>query len=416
MQAHNIGFKAKSNAMLNAFSIILRNPAIRIATLTLFAFGMTYGATLPYLPIVGINEFGMSDQMLSGLLFAIAFANLAYGVSIAIFSDMVQDRKPLLLVVSVAGIIGYGLIYTWENIVVFVLCAVLLVPLSNSSYSLLFASIRSLTLPLGAKEAMSVNQVVRALYSGSWVLVPSLMAVWLMHSKSMLPAWGFSGAACLICLLLVLFFMPSLKSTGAAGAPKVTFFASLKVATSPYMLSRITAMSLVIGASRLVGVIQPLIMMHIAGGKITDVGAIAGLCAFLEIPSMLIWGALLKRLSVLQALGAGTVIYAVFMGMLSFATTPPQIYLLVLPNAFGVSAILSLPLSYYQDLLIERPGLGTSLNQMSTFVSTGMCSLAFAGGAAWLGYSNTAWLGVGMALAGVVGLFALDRRQATVAA
>jgi hypothetical protein len=402
--------------MFAAIAIIFKHPGIRIAALTLFASGLTYGATLPYLPIVAINEFGMSDQMLSGLLFAIAFANLAYGVSMAIFSDMVADRKPLLLGVTLAGMLGFGLIYVWENPVVFVLAAVLLVPLSNSSYSLLFASIRSLSLPLGNRQATAVNQVVRALYSGSWVLVPSLMALWLMHSKTMLPAWGFSGLACLFCFCVALLFMPSLKASEAGSGPKVTFFASLKMATTPPMLARIFSMSLVISASRLIGVIQPLIMTHIAGGRITDVGNIAGLCAFIEIPSMLIWGAALRRLSVLQALAAGTVIYVVFMGLLSFARTPGEIYLLVIPNAFGVSAILSLPLSYYQDLLVERPGLGTSLNQMSTFVSTGLCSLAFASGAAWLGYSGTAWLGVGMAIVGIAGLLALEWRQVSVTA
>jgi predicted MFS family arabinose efflux permease len=402
--------------MLAAFLVILRNPAIRVAALTLFACGLTYGATLPYLPIVAIHEFGMSDRMLSILLFAIAFANLAYGVSVAILSDMVADRKPLLLAVILCGVAGFGLIYLAQNVTVFVLCAVLLVPISNSGYSLLFASIRALSLPLGGKAATAVNQVVRALFSGSWVLVPGLVALWLMHSKSMLPAWGFSSLACMFSFLVVLVFMPKLKSDAGAGAPKTTFFASLRMATTPLMLSRILFMSLVIACSRLVAVIQPLILTGVAGGKITDVGFIAGACAALEIPFMLIWGALLKRLSVLQALAVGAGIYAVFMAMLSFATAPWHIYLLVIPNAFGAAAILSLPLSYYQDLLIERPGLGTSLNQMTTFVSTGMSAAVFAVGAHAFGYSGTAWLGVGMAIAGIAGLLLLERRQAFAAA
>jgi predicted MFS family arabinose efflux permease len=402
--------------MLRAYSIILSNPAIRIAALILFATGLTYGATIPYLPVVAINEFRMSDQGLSALLFGIAFANLAYGVSVAIFSDMVPDRRPLLIGVSLCGIIGFGLIYTWENVWVFVLCCVFLVPISNSAYSLLFASIRSLSLPLGNRQSTSVTQAVRALFSGSWVLVPSLMALWLMHSKTMLPAWGFSSVACLFSLLLAIFLLPPLRLARSGEAERLSFFASLRVTMSPLILARIISMSLVVAASRLIAVIQPLIMTHVAGGKVTDVGNIAGACALLEIPSMLIWGALLARLSVLRALAIGTAIYAVFMGMLSFATTPLQIYLLVFPNAFGVAAILSLPLTYYQDLLVERPGLGTSLNQMSVFVSTGISSFAFAIGAAWLGYSDTAWLGVAMAIAGIVGLFALERRHATTVA
>jgi predicted MFS family arabinose efflux permease len=294
------------------------------------------------------------------------------------------------------------------HIGVFIICAVALVPLSNASYSLLFASIRSLTTPLGAREAISVNQVVRALYSGSWVLIPGVIALWLVNSDSMLPAWGFSSLVCVFCFVVALAFMP--RSKRAADAPKITFFSSLRIATTPAVLSRITAMSLVIAAARLTSIIQPLIITGVVGGKMTDVGFVAGGCALLEIPFMLIWGMLLKRLSVVQALACGAGIYAAFLLALSFATAPWQIYLLLIPNAFGVAAILSLPLNYYQDLISDRPGLGTSLNQMSSFVSAGMSAAAFAIGSHMLGYSHAAWLGIAMALTGTIWLLALERR------
>jgi hypothetical protein len=400
--------------MFEAFWIIMRSPGIRIATIGLFATGLTYGATLPYLSIVGIREFGMSNSALSLLLFAIALTNLTYGVSVAIFSDMIADRKPLLLFVQSAGIVGFGLIYLLPDMIVFVVCAVLLVPLSNSSYSLLFASIRSLTSPLGAREATSVNQVVRALFSGAWVLVPGLIALWLVDSKSMQAAWGFAGLACLFGFFVVFIFMPS--SHRAPDAPKISFFASLGMATTPAVLSRITAMSLVIASSRLTSIIQPLIITGVVGGRITDVGFVAGACALLEIPSMLIWGMLLRRLTVVQALAVGAFIYAGFLAALSFANAPWQIYLLLIPNAFGAAAILSLPLTYYQDLLSDRPGLGTSLNQMSSFVSAGMSAAAFAIGTHFFTYSNIAWLGAGMAIAGILWLTLLERRAAAVTA
>lgn len=162
--------------MLAAFWIILRSPAIRVAAVALLASGLTYGATLPFLSIVGIHEFGMRDSSLSLLLVAIAFANLTYGVVLAIFSDMVSDRKPMLLAVLVAGVAGFGLIHLVPNLAVFVFCAVVLIPVANASYSLIFAFIRNQTLPFGAREATQINQVVRAIFSGSWVVIPGVMA------------------------------------------------------------------------------------------------------------------------------------------------------------------------------------------------------------------------------------------------
>jgi hypothetical protein len=400
--------------MLAAFWIILRTPAMRVATVALLASGLTYGATLPFLSVVGIHEFGMSDNALSLLLFATALANLIYGVVLAIFSDMVSDRKPMLLAVLVAGMIGFGMIYLMPHLAVFVFCAVMLIPISNASYSLIFAFIRNQTLSFGAREATQVNQVVRAAFSGSWAIIPGVIAFWLAGAPSMLPAWGFSAVVCLFSFAIVLLFMPSVRR--AADAPKVAFFESLRMATQAGILARITSLSLVIASSRLIAVVQPLIIVGVAGGTLTDVGLIAGGCAALEIPSMLIWGMLLKHLSVVQAMVIGALIYAGFMVVLGLATEPWHVYALLLPNAFGVSAILSLPLTYYQDLLQDRPGLGTSLNQISAFMSNGMSAAAFALGAAWLGYSQSAWLGVAMVLVGCAWLLILERRRAVVTA
>lgn len=400
--------------MFAAFWIILRNPAMRVATAALLASGFTYGATLPFLSIVGIHEFGMRDSSLSLLLVAIAFANLTYGVVLAIFSDMVSDRKPMLLSVLVAGMVGFGMIYLVPHLAVFVFCAVMLIPISNASFSLLFAFIRHQTLPFAPREATQINQVVRAMFSGSWAIIPGIMAFWLVSSPSMLPAWGFSAIVCLVSFALIAFFMPSVRRDPEA--PKVSFFESLGMATRPGILARVTALSLVIASSRLIAVVQPLIIVGIAGGTVKDVGLVAGGCAALEIPSMLIWGALLKRLTVVQAMVIGAALYAAFMVLLGLASEPWHIYALLLPNAFGVSAILSLPMTYYQDLLADRPGLGTSLNQISAFISNGMSAAAFALGAAFLGYSHTAWLGVVMVVAGCSWLLLLERRPAEVTA
>ena len=117
-----------------------------------------------------------------------------------------------------------------------------------------------------------------------------------------------------------------------------------------------------------------------------------------------------------QAMVIGAVIYAGFMALLGIASEPWHIYALLLPNAFGVAAILSLPLTYYQDLLRDRPGLGTSLNQISAFLSNGLSAAGFALGAALLGYSHSAWLGVAMVVIGCIWLVMLERRRAEVTA
>ena len=393
--------------MLAAIQTILRNPSLRIVTLLLFFNGMCNGATLPYLSIVGIQEFGLSPAGLSLLLALIALANLITGVSVSIFSDNVADRRPLLIAVFGMGIAGFGLIYSVPTVWVFALAAVFLVPVSNSAFSLLFSTVRAVTNRDAAGTAQSVNTVVRATFSGAWMIVPGLMGLWLAGKDSLLGAWGFSALICCLCVVLAITVLPPIRRSETA--TREPFTRALSLALSRPMLVRVLALSLITATTKLVMVVQPLIITGKAGGSLVDVGLVAGGCATLEIPFMLIWGSLLKRLSVIEALSIGTLIFAGFMAALSFAQAPWQVYLLLIPNAFGLAAILTFPLSYFQDLISDRPGLGTSLYQMTAFVSTALSAAAFALGAPVMGFAGTAWLGVAMAVLGVTSLIAIER-------
>lgn len=398
--------------MLSAFFVILHSPALRVATIALVIAGLTSSATIPYLPLVAIKEFGLSDHALSILLFLSGVAGLVYSVSIAVVSDMVADRKPLLLGVLLVGILGFGLIYLVPDISVFVLCAVLLIPLAGSSYSLSFATIRALSNQLAADEARAITSIARTMFSAAWILVPGLVALWITDAPSMLGAWGFSAIACLVGFVTILVFMPRADRESPKPDDKLSFFASLKLALAPMVLARVVSMAMITSASRLVMILQPLIMTGNAGGTLVDVGIVAGACAALEIPFMLFWGSLLKRLTVIQTLAVGAVIYAAFLGLLSLATQPMHIYMLLIPNALGLAAILTMPLAYFQDIWQDRPGLGTSLYQMTAFVANGLSAGAFAVGASMLGYSGTTWVGVAMIFLGISGLFAIERRVA----
>ncbi|MBB6219383.1 hypothetical protein [Rhizobium leguminosarum] len=126
-------------------------------------------------------------------------------------------------------------------------------------------------------------------------------------------------------------------------------------------------MAALTGSIRLASTLWPLILVVDLGGKTADVGIIAGLIALLEIPFMLMWASLLKRRDILPILVIAGVIYAGFMAALTFATAPWQIYALTVPAAAGAAALLSMPLTYFQDLFPGRPGLGTSFNPINSF-------------------------------------------------
>ena len=99
------GYKAPS-PMFPAALAILRSASLRRFTLMLFLCGVTGAATLPYLPILGVRELGLADATLSLLIFIFSVAGLVAGVGMAVFSDLVRDRRALLAITALAGVVG----------------------------------------------------------------------------------------------------------------------------------------------------------------------------------------------------------------------------------------------------------------------------------------------------------------------
>jgi MFS family permease len=394
--------------MPSSFSSIIRDSRIRIPTVTLVALAFTYASTVPYQSIIGISELGMSDGAYSALVFFAAVVNVAISLTLGIWSDRLTERRPLVLALSIAGIIGFGSIAVIHSPAIFIFSVLFLVPMSNSTYSLLFASVRARTNQLARSEAVAITSTVRALYSGSWAVAPGLVGLALVTSPSMTPAYGVAAVASLICFCLYFFFAPGNGPVRETIPNQPGFFASLKRVFAPDVFIRVFVMSLLLGLQRLNGMVSPLIVVHSIGGSVVDVGFLSGLTAFLEMPFMMMWGLVQRRFHTVHVLALGTVLYCLYLVLLGFATAPWQLYALLGLNACGAAAILSLPITYLQDLIADRPGLGSSLISLNTFIGIGVAAGVFALGTAVTDYSGTAFVGAAVGIVAIVILLYLE--------
>ncbi|MGZ2482527.1 MFS family permease [Rhizobium pisi] len=399
--------------MPSTFSLILRDNGIRIPAATLVALAFTYASTVPYQSIIGINELGMSNGAYSALVFFSAIVNVTTSLTLGIWSDRLKERRPLVLALSVAGIFGFGSIAILHSPAVFIVSTLLLVPMSNSTYSLLFASMRARTNQMDRGRGAAITAMVRALYSGSWALAPGLIGLYLVNSPSMTPAYGIAAMASCTCFCLYFFFAPRNGTAGPA-PDQAGFLSSLKRIFVPYVLARVLVMSMLIGLQRLNGMLSPLIITHAAGGTVVDVGFMAGLTAFLEMPFMMMWGLAQRRFPTVHVLAFGSLIYCAYLLLLGFASARWHVYALLLVNACGVAAILSVPITYLQDLIADRPGLGSSLISLNSFIGAGMSAGLFAFGTAVTDYSGTAFVGAAAGLVSIGALLYLEgsKRQA----
>jgi SET family sugar efflux transporter-like MFS transporter len=368
---------------------VFRDPTIRVSMLAIFAFGFAGAATSPYQSVVGIRELGLSNGLYSALIFCAAAVNVIVSILLGNLADRIGEYRTMMLTVAIFGILGYGAVYVVPAQATFVLAALFLLPIYGSLNSLLFANVRVATNGMERNDVATVNSGVRAMISLSWVLVPGITGALLANSASMLPAYLFAALACAVCFGLIAGFLPRQSGTDKAATRHLSYLAALGEVISPPVFVRVIAVALISSTLHVNGAILPLVVTGAAHGTVADIGVLVG------------WGRAQRIMSHVTALGIGTVIYVVYLLLLGLASAPWHMYALTLISGIGAAALISIPITYLQDLIAERPGLGSALISVNIFLSAGLSALLFALGTAVSSYSGTAIIG---AFAGLLGL------------
>lgn len=380
---------------------VFRDPTIRVSMLAIFAFGFAGAATSPYQSVVGIRELGLSNGLYSALIFCAAAVNVIVSILLGNLADRIGEYRTMMLTVALFGILGYGAVYVVPTQATFILAALFLLPIYGSLNSLLFANVRVATNGMERNNVATVNSGVRAMISLSWVLVPGITGALLANSASMLPAYLFAGLACAVCFGLIAVFLPRQSGTDKAATRHLSYLAALGEVISPPVFVRVIAVALISSTLHVNGAILPLIVTGAAHGSVADIGVLVGIVALLEVIFIVVWGRAQRIMSHVTALALGTVIYVIYLLLLGLASAPWHVYALTLISGIGAAALISIPITYLQDLIAERPGLGSALISVNIFLSAGLSALLFALGTATSSYSGTAVIG---AVAGVVGL------------
>lgn len=380
---------------------VFRDPTIRVSMLAIFAFGFAGAATSPYQSVVGIRELGLSNGLYSALIFSAAAVNVIVSILLGNLADRLGQYRTMMLTVAIFGILGYGAVYVIPAQATFILSALFFLPVYGALNSLLFANVRVATTGMERNDVATVNSGVRAMISLSWVLVPGITGALLVNSSGMLPAYLFAALACAVCFGLIAVFLPRQNGTDKAATRHLSYLAALGEVISPPVFARVMAVALISSTLHVNGAILPLIVTGAAHGTVTDIGVLVGIVALLEVIFIVVWGRIQRVMSHVTALAIGTVIYVIYLLLLGLASAPWHVYALTLISGIGAAALISIPITYLQDLIAERPGLGSALISVNIFVSAGLSALIFAVGTGASSYSGTAVIG---AAAGLLGL------------
>lgn len=394
--------------MSPAYSMVLKNERLRTPASILIALGFTYASVMPYQSVIAINELGLTSGTYSLLLFASALVNVGASLMFGAISDGAVDRRLLIMQLCLLGTIGFGAVYLIQTPLIFILCTMTLIPLCNSANPLLFAAVRAEVRDLDRGTSAAVTSIVRAGFAGAFAVAPGLVGLWLSASGSMMSVYAIACIASSTSLLLYLFAGSRRSREARPEGSGQGLLRSLAVILRREVIVAVLIISALNALVRVNNIVTPLIITGFSKGSVADVGLNSGLVALLEIPFMLFWGNLQRKIRTAHVLGLGAGIYCAYLALLSFVTAPYQIYAIIIINACGGAAILSVSITYLQDLIADRPGLGSSLISITTCVSAGISGLIFAVGSSLPSYSAIALIAAGMGLLAVGGLVGLE--------
>lgn len=398
--------------MSGSLRATLSDSSLRISALAIFLFGTTGAATSPYQSLIGIQELGLSDSGYATLMFAAAVINVTASVMMGILADRMGDYRRSIVIVSVFGVAGFGIVYVAASAPAFVMSKLLFIPIFGALNSLIFANVRASSEGLSAARLVAINSTMRATISLSWVLMPGLVGIMLAGASSMLPAYLVATAAALACLVITAVWLPVAPPRTRAGSEdRYRFLASLFEIIEPRVALRVLAIALICSMLHVSDAVRPLIVTGQAGGTVSDLGIIVGIVAALEILFILVWGRAERFLKPVRALALGAGLYTVYLVLQGLATEVWHVYAQTLLSGIAAAAIISLPITYLQDLIADRPGLGSSLIAVNIFLSAGLSALIFAIGTHLGSYATVSVLGAVVGCAGIVLLLLLDGRK-----
>lgn len=396
--------------MFSAFRHIWFDQTIRVATLTVFCVGFTYAATIPYFSLIGITQLGMSTGLYAVVSALTAFMAMIGAVGLGFLSDRSSDRKRGVMLSLSIGLLGFGGFYLFPSVWTFTAFLLFITPVSGAAYSQLFAIIRSASNTRAPAEATQINSTARSTYALSWVVVPGLVGAYIATRKDVSDSFAIAALAFLVCIFMFGLYG---KPGGRAEPSKLSTWDGLKEAFglvfSKHIALRILALAMIASVQWVSGSLLPLVIVKMPTGDTSVVGIFAGLTAGLEVPLMLIGGVFASRYPLWKIIVAGGLVYALYLGLVGFAHNVPQVYALAILNAAGNAIMLTLHLSYLQNLLPDRPGLGTSLLSIGALVCKIIATGVFALSGTALGFSGASVVGAVIAVLGCVMLLLLDR-------
>ncbi|WP_433203824.1 sugar efflux transporter [Dactylosporangium sp. CS-047395] len=318
-----------------------------------FFVGMSVAVVGPFLALFLTTEVHARPVMVSAFLVAGPVASMVSSSLLGRLSDRRPIRRRLLLTAALAGFAGATATAFVREYWLLLALTMTLTALSGALFPQSFAYAREVLSQRGSTRAAMAISTLRMVFSVAWVAGPPVAAL-LLQAGGFRVLYLTAAAMYLIAAAVVYLRLGEVSPPAHAERPPARRAGLIVWAT-------VAAFAVMQAAGVLNVQAMSLYLSHVLHAEVRDAGLILGLCAALEIPLMLGFGALstrypLRRLIILGA-GVGVVYYA----LVAMVTHSWQIAALQILNASFIAAVQGLGISYVQELLPGEPGRAATL-------------------------------------------------------
>lgn len=380
-------------------------PLMSVSLLT----GVGYALAGPFLSLFLIKEVQAGPVAVGAFLLVASLVSMVVSTLLGRLSDARAIRRTLLVVAGVSGGLAWVLFAVLREYWLLLVVAVTVWALASAQIPQMYAYARQLLERSGSTKAPLVMSGLRTTMSIAWVGGPPLGAL-VLAGGGFTGLFAVSAAVYVVAVVVILVWLPELGPS-APPSHEVAQQSGLRrevvLAAAAFVLLQ-CATSLGVTA-------MPLFVTESLGGTTRDAGLVLGLCAALEIPLMLGFGALAVRHNLRVLVLAGGAVALVYYTIMLLTEATWQVMAAQVLHAVVISAVMGLGISYFQDLAPDRPGYASTLFT-NTYKTSAMLVGPLLGLAQHLGYRTAYGMGLAMSVLGLALLLAARPKSAILTA
>ena len=389
---------------------MLSHPTLRLIGVAMLLFGALNASVYPYQSLIAIDRIGLTEAEFAVILVVASITAVTASVWFGILGDQRANRRRMALLTAAAGAAGIALMLFAPSPISLILCHGLLIPVASSIFGQLFALAR-LASPSDPAARDKIMLSIRAMMSASFLAMLIFWTYAFGAGADVMAIYISAGLAAAGLLLLIGIGWPRDGATAWQDNPSgLNFKQAMAEIARPFVMSRLLLLGAINSAGVLYMVLVSLVFYTSALRSASDVALYVGLIAGWEVPFLLLLPRLTARISRSTLIAGGAAIYTLHLIAMPLLADTPYIWAMTLVAGLGGTAMISLPIAYYQDMLHGRPGTAGAMLALQKLVADVLAAASFALGTAIGGYQTVAILGAAVALCGALGLYLADRR------